>query len=339
VPALANFVLENIGEYFTTPPTFDLGVVFKDSGPTIPLIFVLSPGADPLNSLEKYAETKKKHVDKVSLGQGQGPKAEKMIENGVKTGSWVVLQNCHLAVSWMGRLEKLCEELVSMKPHRDFRLWLTSYPSTAFPVSILQNGVKMTNEPPLGLKSNLLGTYATDPISNKTWFEACTLPKVFRKMLFGLCFFHAFIQERTQYGPLGWCIKYQFTESDLRISAMQLQIFIDEYPDKVPLDALNYLTGECNYGGKVTDARDRVLMATILKYIYCEEAHADDSYAFSPSGLYYAPKHTEYEGYIEYIKQLPSFPEPEAFGFHENAAISKNQNATNDALFTIMVTQ
>lgn len=197
----------------------------------------------------------------------------------------------------------------------------------------------MTNEPPLGLKSNLLGTYATDPISNRTWFEACSLPKLFRKMLFGLCFYHAYIQERVQFGPLGWCIKYQFTESDLRISAMQLQIFIDEYPDKLPLDALRYLTGECNYGGKVTDARDRVLMACIIDTFYCEEVCFDDDYRFSPSGLYYAPKHTEYEGYIDYIKKLPNFPEPECFGFHENAAITKNQNATNEALTTILITQ
>lgn len=68
VPSLSNFVLENIGEYFITPPGFELGVVFKDSAPITPLIFVLSPGADPLNSLEKYAESKKKAVGKVSLG-------------------------------------------------------------------------------------------------------------------------------------------------------------------------------------------------------------------------------------------------------------------------------
>jgi dynein heavy chain len=111
MPAIANFVNWRIGSYFVEPPQSDLPTVFKDSSAIFPLIFVLSPGADPLNSLEKYAETKKKQVMKVSLGQGQGPKAEKLIEEGIKKGNWVVLQNCHLAVSWMGRLEKIAEDL------------------------------------------------------------------------------------------------------------------------------------------------------------------------------------------------------------------------------------
>lgn len=226
------------------------------------------------------------------------------------------------------------------KCHRDFRLWLTSYPTDEFPVSVLQNGVKMTNEAPKGLKNNLMNSFSVSPISLPEFFHGNTSPIKFKKLIFGLLFFHAVIQERRLYGPLGWTNAYQFNEPDLRISAQQLSIFINTYPDKTPFEAIHYCIGECNYGGRVTDAKDRVTLMCLLKTYICDKTLVE-GYKFSPSGTYYSPEitaTTDYDEYINYCKSLPQFPDPEVFGMHANAAITKEINETNDTLGAILST-
>ena len=158
-------MIEKLGKSFVEPPPFNLQQTYNDSNCCSPLIFILSPGNDPMASLIHFAYEKtlsKTSLHTISLGQGQvsvmifmqilwglycnnlikGPIAEKLINDALKTGEWVVLQNCHLADSWMKELDRICDEIITPEnTNINFRLWLTSYPSQAFPISILQNGI------------------------------------------------------------------------------------------------------------------------------------------------------------------------------------------------------
>ena len=331
------FVVDKMGDRFVKPPPFDLAVCYEESSCASPLVFVLSPGSDPMAAVLKAADELGQQVAPISLGQGQGPIAEALIAKAREEGTWVVLQNCHLAPSFMTRLEQICEQTNAENTHEKYRLWCTTYPSPIFPTAVLQNGVKMTIEPPKGLSANLKGSYTRDPIGNPEFFDSCAKGAEFRRLVFGLCLFHALVQERRLYGPLGWNIPYEFNESDLRISVKQLVMFLDEN-DAVPFKALNYTVGECNYGGRVTDDKDRICLMAVLRRFYSPDM-LTEGHNITPSGAYVVPPDGDMEAYITVIEEMPLVAPPEIFGLHDNANITKDNNETTNLLNALLLTE
>ena len=156
--AFKKYVNDNMGIFFTTPIPITMDILYKDTDAYTPLIFILSTGADPMANLQKFAEDRGKIDDLgvISLGQGQGKKALDLIGKSAESGQWVVLQNCHLSEGFMPDLAKVVAEFREMpNMNEEFRLFLTSMPVSFFPVSVLQNGIKNTTEPPRGIKANI----------------------------------------------------------------------------------------------------------------------------------------------------------------------------------------
>jgi dynein heavy chain len=192
--SVAHFVAQKLGPKFAESPSSSMEEIYKDLDSKTPCIFVLSTGADPTGQLLRFARNKGfgDRLSIVSLGQGQGPFAKALMENGYKTGDWVVLQNCMLAKSWMPELDRLIFELQEKVKspggggiHPDFRLYLTSFHTEYFPVAVLQNGVKMTNEPPKGFKSNILRSFGN--LVKEEDFEGVeTKSAEWKKLLCGL---------------------------------------------------------------------------------------------------------------------------------------------------------
>jgi dynein heavy chain len=338
---------------------------------------MLSAGADPSSALMRFARDVEQDfmMRSISLGQGQGKMAERHVNDALNgKGSWVLLQNCHLAPSWMGDLERIVDELASRESLPDnFRLWLTSAPHSDFPVSVLRRGVKVTNEPPRGLRANLLGSYLSVTEEDFLGPDAPTL----RTLHFGLCFFHAVAQERRKYDALGWNAPYEFNASDLAISAKQLRLFLALHqsgftfsapaaalpppagaragaaannnggseavlspPSAVPFDALRYVTCELNYGGRITDAADRRLCNTLLGDFYTPALLLDPEYSFSPSGLYRPPPPSaNLEQTRQHVLQLPARDLPEVFGLHDNVDITHMSGETAELFAAALVLQ
>lgn len=319
---MQDFITQYLGEKFIQPPGFDLRACYNDSTVITPLIFVLSSGSDPNKELDILANdmNMSDRLKRIALGQGQGKKASMLIEKGMQAGDWIMLQNCHLSISWMPVLEQICEAMEIDKIHSEFRLWLTSMPSESFPTSVLQNGVKITKEPPKGLRANLKNTFAK--LDNEK-LKKTNKPQEFQKLLFGLAFYHAIVIERKKYGPLGWNIPYEFNDTDMDITAAQLELYVSSYAE-IPYKVLQQLTSVVNYGGRITDDKDMRTSDILIADFFNPKILRHD-YMFSSSGKYFSvnpDKDAPHSTYIEYIESLPLNAQPEVFGMHENANIT-----------------
>ncbi|XP_039416979.1 dynein heavy chain 10, axonemal isoform X2 [Corvus cornix cornix] len=323
--AVTDYVTVTMGETYVQPPVISFDDILQQSTPFSPVVFILSPGSDPVSDLMKLAERTEFKADRLkflAMGQGQEEIALQMLEKAVVHGQWLMLQNCHLLVKWLIHLEKALEKIT--EPHPDFRLWLTTDPTKGFPVGILQKSLKVVTEPPNGLKLNMRATYFKIP---QEALEQCPHP-AFKSLVYVLAFFHAVVQERRKFGKVGWNVPYDFNESDFQVCMEILNTYLtkafEQKDDQIPWSSLKYLIGEVMYGGRAIDSFDRRILT-----VYMDEYLGDFLFDTFQVFHFYKSNTIDYkipagkgkDDFVEAIEALPLSNTPEVLGLHANAEI------------------
>ncbi|KAL7886390.1 hypothetical protein AOLI_G00041110 [Acnodon oligacanthus] len=336
--ALRNFVEESLGSRYVDPGKVEFEKIFEETSPSTPVFFILSPGVNPLRDVETLGlklgfSTERGNLHSVSLGQGQENAARSALETAAVKGHWVILQNVHLVEHWLGRLGDLLE-LTGRDADPQYRVFLSGQPAPSpdqhiIPRAILENSLKLTNEPPAGMNASLhaaLNTFSQDTL------EMCSREQEFKVLLFSLCYFHACVSERRKFGPQGWNRCYPFNTGDLTISTSVLHNHLETH-SKVPWEDLSYLVGEIMYGGHITDEWDRRLCRTYLQELFNHELF--EGGLFLCPG-FPAPPDLDYAGYHSYVEERLPAENPSMYGLHPNAEIEL-MTTTSDSLFRTLL--
>lgn len=337
--ASSQFIKAVLGDEYVTPVTDQISEIFEESAINKPVLFLLSLGADPTGTIDEFAKKKKQFpTGKVSMGEEQEIPAAQLIEQGFVAGKWVVLANCHLSLEFMATMEDVLNPK-DKEIHEDFRLWITCEPHKEFPLGLLQMGIKVTTEPPMGLQAGLSRTFNT--IVNQDFLEKVEPYDKWRSLVFAICFMHSVVQERRKFGPLGFCIPYEFNNSDMEASLLYLDKHLTQCAAlniQYSWKAMQFMVCEVQYGGKITDDLDRMMFNTYGN-LWVREDVFQPGYCFNNTVTdfnYHIPEATEHAKFMEYIGSMPSQDNPPIFGLHPNADLTFRMKQSQEMINTLL---
>ncbi|XP_028677485.1 cytoplasmic dynein 1 heavy chain 1 isoform X2 [Erpetoichthys calabaricus] len=320
------FVSKVLGDSFLSiieQPLDLASIVDSEVKPSTPVLMCSVPGYDASGLVRDLATEQNKQITSVSIGSAEGfNKADRDINTAVKSGRWVMLENVHLAPGWLMQLEK---KLHSMQPHANFRLFLTMEINPKVPVNLLRAGRIFVFEPPPGVKANMLRTFSSIPVA-----RMCKSPNERARLYFLLAWFHAIIQERLRYAPLGWSKKYEFGESDLRSACDTVDTWLDDTakgrqnisPDKIPWTALKTLMAQSIYGGRIDNEFDQRLLNTFLERIFTTGSFDSEfklAYKVDGHKDIQMPDGIRREEFVHWVEMLPDTQTPSWLGLPPNA--------------------
>ncbi|KAH0545547.1 hypothetical protein FGG08_000378 [Glutinoglossum americanum] len=330
VPAAEKFVTAVFGKNLLEA-NGDLKEIVGQVSATTPIALSSSPGFDASYKVDNLVERVHAQCTNIAMGSNEGlTSADKAISNAAATGSWVLVKNVHLAPSWLQSLEKRMD---SLKPHTDFRLFLSMEASPKIPVNLLRASRVLMYEQPAGVRANM-----KDSLSSLST-RATRQPVEKARVYLLLSFLHAVVQERLRYAPnLGWKGWWEFNDSDYECSAYIIDTWVETValgrsnvaPQKLPWDMIRTLITE-TYGGKVDNDGDFKQLTDLVNQFMTPAAFENDHRLVEGvAGTHYGagadvdeglvvPGGTGMREFMEWVNRLPEREPPTYLGLPANA--------------------
>ncbi|OQD96046.1 hypothetical protein PENSOL_c017G06341 [Penicillium solitum] len=300
----------------------DLKDVVDQVTATRPIALSSSPGFDASYKVDALVEATRATCANIAMGSNEGlESADKAISNAAAVGNWVLVKNVHLAPAWLQSLEK---RLDSLKPHKEFRLFLSMESSPKIPVNLIRASRVLMYEQPAGVRANM-----KDSLSSLN-VRASKAPVEKARVYLLLCFLHAVVQERLRYAPsLGWKGFWEFNDSDYECSAYIIDHWVDSVsqgrsnvaPQKIPWEMIRTLVAEM-YGGKIDDAGDYQQLENLVNSFLTPAAFEDGYKLVSGvenDSLLTLPETTSMRDFVAWVNNLPEREPPTYLGLPANA--------------------
>jgi len=323
VPATERFVNAVFGQSFLDVAE-DLGRIARETTASSPIALCSSPGFDASYKVDQLVERNQASCTSVAMGSNESmSSADAALAGAAANGSWVLIKNVHLATEW---LQNLVKRIDSLKPHSEFRLFLSMETSSKIPSSLLRASRVLMYEQPAGIRANMRDTLTSLPD------KAVQQPVEKTRIHFLLSFLHAVVQERLRYAPrLGWKGFWEFNDADFDCSAFIIQWWTDHVargrsnvaPKNIPWDMLRHLISEM-YGGKVDDAGDMAQLKQLVHQTLTADAFEDGfnligSVAGDAAIGTPLPSGTAKSVFLQWVKDLPEREPPTYLGLPANA--------------------
>ncbi|KAK5456057.1 dynein heavy chain [Exophiala xenobiotica] len=299
----------------------DLGTIVKQVNSSVPIALCSNPGFDASYKVDALVEKQNASCANVAMGSEEGvASADKAITSAAASGAWVLIKNVHLAPQWLQSLEK---RLSALRPHSDFRLFLSMESSPKLPVNLIRASRTLVYEQPAGMRANMKDTLTV--LSDR----GSRTPVEKGRLYLLLCFLHAILQERMRYAPtLGWKGLWEFNDSDYECCSFIIDTWVDAIaqgrsniaPVKLPWDLIRTLITEM-YGGKIDDEGDFSLLNNIVDKVFDPAAYETDHELVSDGEgqALKVPQGTTIRDFLGWVDRLPEREPPAYLGLPADA--------------------